>query len=36
MQLPVEKKKRKIFKGTTQVRSEAAETPRDTIPTMIP
>ena len=36
MQLPVDKKKRKIFEGTTQVQSEAAETPQDMIPTMVP
>ena len=35
MQLPVEKKRGK-FKGTTQVWSEAAETPREMIPTMVP
>ena len=35
-QLSIEKKKSKIFKGTTQVRSEAAETPQDMIPTMVP
>ena len=30
------KKKRKIFIGTMEVWSEAAETPRDMIPTMVP
>ena len=36
IQLPVEKTKRKIFKGTTQVRSEAGELPQDMIPTLVP
>ena len=36
MQLPIEKKKGEIFAGTTKVRGEAAETPQDTRPTMVP
>ncbi len=35
MQLPDEKKE-EIYKGTTQAQSEAAKTPRDMRPTMVP